>query len=99
MDDKKNRLAQIRQAEADERVKAENELRPSADHNSKRGRPKESASKRTVAEVTGISRQSRDRIETHVTLAEQYPVMQRAFQGDQASRIVPGKKKIDSMTL
>jgi len=44
---------------------------------SSRGRPKKPASRRAVEEATGISRREVERVERHVTLAEQYPVLQR----------------------
>jgi ParB family transcriptional regulator, chromosome partitioning protein len=76
----KARLAQIRQAEADLRAKvgktcsgAEQVSRLKG----KRGPTRTPGSKRDIAENTGISPQSQDRIEKHVSLAEQYPFMQR----------------------
>lgn len=72
----KARLAQIRQAEAE--LKAKLEFRgkdPQKSHS--RGRPKEPGSTRDVAEKTGISPKSQREIERHVTLAEQYPFLQR----------------------
>jgi len=77
----KARLAQIRQAEADLKEKARDaELMGNVPKKSKskRGRPKQSDSKQTVAEETGVSRRERERVERHVELAERYPFMQRS---------------------
>jgi ParB family transcriptional regulator, chromosome partitioning protein len=73
----KQRLAQIRQAEAD--LKAEENPVQTVQGSSKgsRGPAKQPGSKTQVAEVTGISRPERRRIEDHVALAEQFPFMQK----------------------
>lgn len=72
----KARLAEIRQAEAD--LKA-SYLRSDSEHKlvRKRGRPNKAGSKRQVASVTGISPASQIEVERHVSLAEQYPALQR----------------------
>lgn len=81
----KQRLAQIRQAEADLKAKAKAEVSvPTRDKNPKpNGRPrgKTAGSKRSVEEETGIPRSEQVRIERHVELAERYPFMQRAGWG------------------
>jgi ParB family chromosome partitioning protein len=82
----KTRLAQIRQAEADLKAKTKaeaEEFRSTLKRNSKRGRtdegrPPKADSKRAVAAETGISLAEQVRTERHVTLAEQYPFLQRA---------------------
>jgi ParB family chromosome partitioning protein len=81
----KQRLAQIRQAEADLKAKAKEDAVSvsTRNENSKRGRregrPKgtKAGSKRDVAEQTGISPAEQVRVERHVALAEQFPFMQR----------------------
>jgi Predicted transcriptional regulators len=81
-DDSKQRLAQIRQAEADLKAKAQAEFSGALPKNSKRGRkgegrPRQPVAQETVAEETGVSRRERARVERHVELAERYPFMQR----------------------
>lgn len=76
----KARLAQIRQAEADLKAKAQEVLylhgtKPPA--SKKGGRPKKPASLRAVSSETGISIAEQVRIERHVALAERYPFLQR----------------------
>jgi hypothetical protein len=68
----KQRLAEIRQAEAE----AKAELRPDTGRKG-RGRPKRSGSTRDVAARTGVSRAARHDLERHVAIAERYPFMQR----------------------
>src|SRR4029450_4402019 len=79
-DDSKQRLAEIRQAEADLKAKAiEPEKRlPSKRNQRGAGRHKEAGSKRDVAEATGMSPAAQVKTERHVELAERYPFMQRS---------------------
>src|SRR5262249_3248509 len=81
-DDSKQRLAAIRQAEADLKAKAqEQELRSPAERNStnpnKRGRKKKAGSRRAVADATGIALSTQVEVQQHVELADRYPFMQR----------------------
>jgi ParB-like chromosome segregation protein Spo0J len=83
-DTSKARLAEIRQAEADLKTKADRdqELLREPRKNSRRGRkgegrPKKQDSKGAVAEALGTTRRSVERTEQHVALAEQYPFLQR----------------------
>lgn len=76
------RLAEIRQAEADLKAKAEAEFRSNVDRNSKRGRknegrPPKAGSRRDVAEATGASATEQHRVERHVMLADQFPFLKR----------------------
>lgn len=74
----KSRLAQIRQTEADLKTKEATEvLAQPAPKPSSGGRPTKAASERAIEAATGISRREQARVEQHVTLAEQYPFMQR----------------------
>jgi ParB-like chromosome segregation protein Spo0J len=68
------RLAEIRQAEAD--AQASEKLRGAPPRNRKAGRPKTRDSRGEVAERTGIARRSRGRLERHVEIAQQYPFLQ-----------------------
>lgn len=81
----KQRLAQIRQAEADLKAKAAaDESRSNSKRESKRnrgGQPR-AGSKRAVAAETGISPTEQVRVERHVTLAEAYPFLQRFEKRD-----------------
>jgi hypothetical protein len=73
----KARLAKIRQAEADLKAK----LSEPSSQNPKGGRPKKKDSKEEIAKSVGVSRTAIREIEKHVSLAEQYPFLQRAFPG------------------
>jgi ParB-like chromosome segregation protein Spo0J len=77
----KQRLAEIRQAEADLKAKAARDLSSKSDEKSstkrKRGRPKKSNARSAVAAETGVSKTEQQRVERHVELAERYPFMQR----------------------
>lgn len=77
----KARLAQIRQAEAELKAKAAEELSiQPVSKNRKRGRPrgtKKAGSTRAVAEATGISMPEQQRIKDQVSLQERYPFMQQ----------------------
>lgn len=79
----KQRLAQIRQAEADLKAKAqERELSDKVSEKSRRrGRPTKPNARLAVAEETGLSTIEQQRVEKHVELAERYPFMQRAGWG------------------
>lgn len=76
-DDSKQRLAEIRQAEAE--LKAEAELLTMSVNKSKpkRGRPRAGKSKRAITEETGIPDTTQRRIEQHVAIADRFPFMQR----------------------
>ena len=80
-DASKMRLAEIRQAEADLKAKAtQDELRAQSAGNSRsrgRGRPKDVASRKSVAKAIGTSETAVHNTEKHVALAEQYPFLQR----------------------
>ena len=73
------RLAEIRAVEAELKAQAEqsdsrlDEKRESR----KRGGQRRPASKRAIAEVTGVSPAGQVQIEKHVAIAERYPFMQR----------------------
>lgn len=73
------RLAELRQATAQAKAEATTgakDLRGDSPHKS-RGRPKEAGSKRAIAERTGVSRRTRQDLERHVALAEDYPFLKR----------------------
>lgn len=94
----KARLAEIRQAEADLRVLPDS---------GKTGRPpKRAASRRAVAEVTGISRTSQQETERHVEIAERYPVFQRpdwkqhnVMEADEALEKLPERDRSKAAAL
>jgi ParB family chromosome partitioning protein len=80
----KARFAEMRQAEAKLKAQAARASfgATSAKTPSKRGRkgegrPKKAASKRAIAEETGIEKDTQRRIERHVELAELYPFLKR----------------------
>jgi len=68
----KARLAEIRQTEAE----AKREIRSGPERKSG-GRPSEPGSRRDVAERGGVPLATRDRMEKHEAIAEQYPFMQK----------------------
>lgn len=68
----RQRLAEIRQAEAD--LKAE--FRGESPRNPRGGRPKEAGSRRDVEAVTGVSPKAQRETERHVAIAGQYPIFQ-----------------------
>lgn len=69
----KARLAEIRQIEAD--LKAKAEICVPSTHNG--GRPKDPASRRSVADVAGVSEGAIRKMEKHEAAAERHPVFQR----------------------
>lgn len=76
----KARLAQIRQAEAELKARAEEDSRLDHKHESgkrPRGGQRKAGSKRDIAAQTGISPAAQVQIEKHVSLGEQFPFMQR----------------------
>jgi ParB family chromosome partitioning protein len=82
----KQRLAEIRQAQAQAEaevqaeVQASAELRPNMGRKSPgRGRPKKAGSQRDVATRSGVSRPEQQRVEDHVVLAERYPMFQKGW--------------------
>jgi hypothetical protein len=82
----RDRLAQIRQAEADLEAKTKKEYPTKLVKYSKRGRknegkPKKTTSRKAIAEETGVSAAEQVRVERHVALAERYPFLRRTGNG------------------
>jgi hypothetical protein len=94
-DDSKQRLAEIRQAEADLKAKAaEKDSLSKSDNESKRkrGGQRKPASKQAVAETTGVSRAERQRVEQHVELADRFPFMKRDGWQRELQRLGAGQR-------
>jgi hypothetical protein len=73
----KQRLAQIRQAEADLKAVSFQPETKLSKRGREEGRPKKPGSKRDIAEKTGISPADQVRVEKHVDLGERFPFFQR----------------------
>jgi ParB-like chromosome segregation protein Spo0J len=72
----RQRLAEIRQAEAEARAEAESV--PARDTSSgKRKSRKKPGSKRDIEKRTGVSKAGQQRLESHVAIAERFPFMQK----------------------